>query len=306
MESSNDVEAPRQHAEDPILTWREPPGTSARAVPSAWKVSAADHPRQRHGRSSSAVAGRSRARASGIARSRLTEHSTEWHSERARSGRPLGSLRISTRTKEIFLMHHHRALRWAALASILFMAATIGLAQGAPGFHIGVSGGAMIPTENQSDVYNTGWNASLLFPINFGDSPFGIRFDGSYGELTTKDSLVVFAGNGKSRIISGTFDFVVGPHLGAVQPYVIGGVGAYDLRFSGQEVDGGNLFADSTTRFGWNVGAGVAFRIGQSSTQIFVEGRYTSISLNGDRFTNSVHTGGTRFTLIPVNVGVIF
>jgi len=54
------------------------------------------------------------------------------------------------------------------------------------------------------------------------------------------------------------------------------------------------------------VGAGIAFQVGASSTRIFVEGRYTSISLDGDRFTDSLHTGGSRFTLIPVNVGVIF
>ena len=192
-----------------------------------------------------------------------------------------------------------------AFVSLLAFSA-VSRAQGTPGFHIGVAGGALLPTEDQHDVFNTGWNATLLFPINFGSSPFGIRFDGSYGELTTKSDLTNFLGDGKSRIISGTFDFVVGPHLGSVQPYIIGGVGAYDLRFSGQEVDTGNLFAESSTRFGWNVGAGVAFGLGQSNTQIFVEGRYTSISLDSNRFTDSVHTGGHRFTLVPVSVGVIF
>jgi opacity protein-like surface antigen len=205
------------------------------------------------------------------------------------------------------MVYRSTVARFLAAAAIAFLlSAGVSLSQGTPGFHIGVSGGAVFPIENQSDVFNTGWNAALVIPINFGDSPFGIRLDGSYGELQTKDSLAAFTGNGKSRIISGAFDLVIGPHLGAVQPYVIGGVGAYDLRFSGQEVDGGNLFAESSTRFGWNAGVGVAFRMGQSSTQIFVEGRYTSISLNGDRFTDSIHTGGTRFTLIPVNLGVIF
>ncbi len=197
-------------------------------------------------------------------------------------------------------------LRSLAIALVLLAAAAVSRGQGAPGFHIGVSGGAVFPTGNQADVFDTGWNATLLFPINFGDSPFGIRFDGSYGELGTKNTLVGFVGNGTSRIIDGTFDFVIGPHIGSVQPYAIGGVGAYDLRFQGQEVDASNIFSDSTTRFGWNVGAGIAFRVGASNTQIFVEGRYTSISLNGNRFTDSVHTGGTRFTIIPVNVGVIF
>ena len=203
-------------------------------------------------------------------------------------------------------MHRKWSLvRALAVVVSLLAGSAVCIAQGTPGFHIGVAGGALLPTEDQHDVFDTGWNATLLFPINFGTSPIGIRFDGSYGELTTKSSLVGFQGDGKSRIISGTFNLVIGPHLGVVQPYIIGGVGAYDLRFSGQEVDTGNLFADSSTRFGWNVGAGLSFCVG-ATTQIFVEGRYTSISLDSNRFTDSIHTGGHRFTLVPVNVGIIF
>ena len=104
----------------------------------------------------------------------------------------------------------------------------------------------------------------------------------------------------------GRSNLVIGPHLGVVQPYIIGGVGAYDLRFSGQEVDTGNIFADSSTRFGWNAGLRASRSASATTTQIFVEGRYTSISLDSNRFTDSVHTGGHRFTLVPVNVGIIF
>jgi hypothetical protein len=37
-----------------------------------------------------------------------------------------------------------------------------------------------------------------------------------------------------------------------------------------------------------------------------LEARDTSISVNGDRFSNRIGSGGSRFTLIPVNVGFIF
>jgi hypothetical protein len=39
---------------------------------------------------------------------------------------------------------------------------------------------------------------------------------------------------------------------------------------------------------------------------MFIEARYTSISINTDRFSNSIHTGGSRFTFVPVNIGIIF
>ena len=80
----------------------------------------------------------------------------------------------------------------------------------------------------------------------------------------------------------GTFDFVIGPHARPyVQPYLLSGVGACDIRFHGQEVDTGNLFSNSTTRFGWNAGTGIAFRLGASTNvHAFVEGRYTSVTLS--------------------------
>ena len=108
----------------------------------------------------------------------------------------------------------------------------------------------------------------------------------------------------ETRIIDGTFDFVFGPHIGIwVQPYILGGVGAYDLRFSGGDVFDDVEFAESTTRFGWNVGTGVAFRVSdQSDIHLTLEGRYHSIDLDRDRFFET----GNRFTVVTVNSGVIF
>ena len=192
-------------------------------------------------------------------------------------------------------------------AVLLLGIASIASAQGAPGFHIGISGGADIPVQDQSDVFNVGWNGTLMFVWNFGSSPFGVRLDGSYHELTAKDELVLFT-DGKTRIIDGTFDFVIGPHVGPyVQPYILGGVGAYDMKFSGTDLTFDEIFSDSTTRFGWNAGTGIAFRVGDTTqTHLFFEGRYTSISTDGNRFTDSVTTGGRRFTMIVVNTGVVF
>ena len=181
-------------------------------------------------------------------------------------------------------------------------------AQGTRPVQFGLSGGADFPVADQHDVYGTGWNGTALLAFNFGASPFGMRIDGSYHELETKSQLdPFFGGSGKTRIIDGTVDFVVGAKNHAVEPYLIAGGGAYDLRFEGQDITTGNAFDDSTTRFGWNVGGGLAFPLRPGgSSRIFVEARYTSISVDVDRFSNSVHTGGSRFTFVPVNIGIIF
>ncbi|HKD19472.1 MAG TPA: outer membrane beta-barrel protein [Thermoanaerobaculia bacterium] len=204
----------------------------------------------------------------------------------------------------------HRFLSWSlvpALAVAALGTCSLASAQGAPGFHLGIGGGAVFPVQDQSDVYKTGWNATLMLLWNFGDSPFGIRLDGSYGELETKDVLTPIFGNAKTKILDGTFDLVIGPHIGPyVQPYILGGVGAYDMRFNGENINTGNLFENRTTRFGWNAGAGMAFRLGSTTnTHFFVEGRYSSISIS-DLFTDSIHTGGRRFTTTTLNGGIIF
>jgi opacity protein-like surface antigen len=181
-------------------------------------------------------------------------------------------------------------------------------AQGTGPVQFGLSGGADFPVSDQKDIYKTGWNGTALLAFNFGNAPVGIRIDGSYHELETKTDLdAFFVGSGKTRIIDGTADVVLGPRGMSVEPYFIGGVGAYDIRFQGQEISTNNSFSQSTTRFGWNAGVGVAFPLRPASTsRVFLEARYTSIAVNSDRFSNSIHTGGTRFKIIPVNLGILF
>lgn len=180
-------------------------------------------------------------------------------------------------------------------------------AQGAGPVSFGISGGADFPVRDQADVYRTGWNGTAILTFGFGPSPVGLRIDGSYHELRTADEVDAFFNDANTRIISGTVDLLVGPRNLLVEPYFVGGVGVYDLRFKGQEITSGNAFSDSTTRFGYNVGGGISFPLGRGTrTRIFVEARYTSISLNGDRFRDSINRGGNRFTMVPVNVGFMF
>src|SRR5437588_5521595 len=114
---------------------------------------------------------------------------------------------------------------------VLVSLAKIADAQGASGVRFGLSGGADFPVSDQRDVYKTGWNGTALVAMNFGPSPVGIRIDGSYHELRTKSGLdVFFGGGGETRIIDGTANLVIGPRGMAVEPYFIGGAGAYDLR----------------------------------------------------------------------------
>ena len=189
-------------------------------------------------------------------------------------------------------------------AAALLALPSFAAAQGAPGFHLGLSGGVDIPVQNQDEIYDLGWNGTLMLNWNFGTSPFGIRLDGSYGQMQVKDELSPLFLDSKTRIIDGTFDFVIGPHIGGwFQPYILGGVGIYDLRFSGEDVLDQEVFAESSTRFGWNAGTGFAFRVSdQSDIHLILEGRYHSIDLNRDHFFET----NNHFNMVTVNTGVVF
>src|SRR5262252_10090902 len=131
-------------------------------------------------------------------------------------------------------------------AVFLLATASVARAQGVGSVHFGISGGADFPVEDQSNAYKTGWNGTILVPINFGHSPVSIRFDGSYHRLDSKDNLALVSGSGHVEMLTGTFDIVVGPRGTSVEPYFIGGVGAYDMRFHGEDLEN-NTFSDTNT-----------------------------------------------------------
>jgi len=70
-----------------------------------------------------------------------------------------------------------------------------------------------------------------------------------------------------------------------VRPYVLGGVGLYNLDFNG--------VGDNETKFGLNGGGGIEFGVGGFNT--FVEARL-----------HSIFTEDTKVNLVPVVFGIRF
>jgi opacity protein-like surface antigen len=101
----------------------------------------------------------------------------------------------------------------------------------------------------------------------------------------------------KDRLIFGTGNVVYKfktSELSTFRPYLIGGVGVYNIKTTGADDVGGVVDTDnSTTKFGLNAGAG--FDIKAGGVGLFVEGRF-----------HDVFTDGTNFRFIPITVGVRF
>jgi opacity protein-like surface antigen len=160
----------------------------------------------------------------------------------------------------------------------------------------GVLGGASFPVSDYKDFVKTGWNAGAFLNFGVANWPVGIRIDGQWNQFAVKN-----IDNIDLRDIHGTADVVFNVGSGkAAKFYLLGGVGVYNLKATGDGVDDTNN--DSQTKFGLNAGAGVKFNIGSLSP--FIEGRYHYVFVHGNDFDNNGSNPKLQF--IPVSIGLSF
>lgn len=183
------------------------------------------------------------------------------------------------------------AIRRAVLGAALMasVGAAPAVAQGGASFSLG--GGLTLPLSDFGEVAGTGFHglAAVSFvPANF---PVGIQVDGMFHRLGVDDDPVFGDVDANFQIIQGTanvvYRFANSPDT-KVRPYLIGGVGLYNSKLTGDDVPDG---FGSDTDFGVNAGAGFDFVAG--SVGLFVEGRFHNVFTEDDN---------TNF--IPITVGV--
>lgn len=173
-------------------------------------------------------------------------------------------------------------------------AASAASAQGSPGVHFGIAGGAAFPTGDAGDLYDTGYHGSAMLIFNAPLAPVGLRIEGMYARMDEKSQ---FGGSGHVQVGSGTANIVLGPRAIGFRPYFIGGGGLYRVRFTASRAAGG--FEDTQDKFGWNAGGGMSFGVGPVAS-IFIEARYIRVE------TDPNFAIGNHFTMIPVTVGLVF
>ncbi len=143
---------------------------------------------------------------------------------------------------------------------------------------IGIAGGLALPLGTFGDAVNSGY--AVQGSVGFRPSvvPFGLRADVTYQSFD-------FDGfDASGSILSGTLNGLIElATTSGVRPYLIAGVGAYNL--------GGDFNGD--TELGVNGGAGLRFALSGFNT--FLEARYHSI------FTENNNTN-----VIPILFGIEF
>jgi hypothetical protein len=183
-----------------------------------------------------------------------------------------------------------RAFASLALGAAVVLAATPAAAQAPVNpFSFGISAGAAIPTGDLGDAANTGFSVDGIIAIRTPTSPVGFRGEVGYTRFGFKGGDDV-----NLRVISGVANLVL-PFSAAptavVRPYVIGGVGAYNLKVTADGVDDDD--SDSETKVGLNAGIGVEIPL--SGITGFGEVRFTSV------FTEQRKTN-----FVPIRFGIRF
>lgn len=176
-----------------------------------------------------------------------------------------------------------KRIRLGILALALGLCATPGLgaqAQPTEGIRFGVGGGLTLPIGRYGDLDKGGWHVMGLIQFPISQSPIHARFDAMYGQTSHKSGLA----SGSTTLTGATGDFLyhLGDRASTVRPYVLGGLGFYN-------VDAGGA---SESKLALGAGGGILFSIG--TMHAFLEGRYMSVQTS------------PSYTFLPITLGLMF
>jgi opacity protein-like surface antigen len=179
-----------------------------------------------------------------------------------------------------------RMLRGVAIGFAVAMSAQAAQAQS--NLSLGVGGGAVVPTGSLADIGKTGWNATLSARLKPAPSPIGFQLDGFYNRFA-------FDGiDGHTSILGASANALFALPGVIAHPYLIGGLGVYNMRAS---VDG--VGSGSDTKFGFNGGLGVDVGVGPA--KLYAEGRLHAI-MKGTVDSQSLEE--TTAYMVPLTVGL--
>lgn len=222
--------------------------------------------------------------------------------------------------------HHARQtllIATAAVAAVLALTASRARAQfgGSPAarpVRFGISGGVAVPVGDFKDGFQAGALRRDLqtgvagqgfvefrpagFPVGLRASVTYNRFEVGKVRLGTSGAEVSGA-DGTSEILGGLGNVTLQFPAGPIRPYVLAGVGAFNVKNSLTGLTGTGAAAQpedvSETNFGINGGAGLLLRLG--GVEAFLEARVANVYTKRERFGNL-----KSVQFVPVTFGLLF
>jgi hypothetical protein len=190
---------------------------------------------------------------------------------------------------------------WVQLLLLALFSAAVLAQTETPKYNFDIGGGPGFPVSTISDFANTGGNFVVGGGPNLG-SMLGFNGEFMWHGLPPKSQIVALTGapDGSANLYSVTGNmFVRSKERGRIGLYGIGGIGWYHRNWQltaptlsvgtvclpsyvwwGVACTNGlvestvELHGGSSDGFGWNVGGGFTFRLGESHAKIYAESRY--------------------------------
>jgi len=177
-----------------------------------------------------------------------------------------------------------------AVALSLVVMSTAASAMERP-FKIGFGGGVSVPVSDAKSAFDNGFHGKAMLQWKTPAFPLALGASLGYEQFSLNSLAAGVTGTGKilSALGNVSYGFPVGP----VKPYLIAGLGAYNMKSSVMGVSG-----DSQTKFGIDGGAGVQFSLGGLSA--FAEARLENI------YTDQGVSQSLNTRIVPVTFGVLF
>jgi opacity protein-like surface antigen len=159
---------------------------------------------------------------------------------------------------------------------------------------LGVGGGMSVPVSDAGDAFKNGFNVQGFARLNVPKLPVVPRFDLDFSHFDLDEAQVGVPGTG--QILAGLANLQINVlPLGPVRPYLIAGLGAYNLK---TETEGTSPTSVTATHFGINGGAGVTLHLGAING--YVEGRVDNV------YTEKGMIDSDKVQVVPVTFGLTF
>ena len=218
---------------------------------------------------------------------------------------------------------------------LLALAPSVGSAQERR-FHVNFGGGPTFNAGDLGDHFASGWGPAIGITIDTPNNRIGFQFEYAYRWFDVKDDAPLagatrFAANHKTHQLDFNIIANLTPAGSPVRPYIVAGPGVYNREVEITEYVGSGVIRDpywyvcgvypvtdvvgsrGGWDFGFNVGGGVGFGLGESS-EFYVETRYHYVA--GPEFTpattlpagtTTTSTGGsTNGSYYPLTFGFRF
>ena len=183
------------------------------------------------------------------------------------------------------------SLFFSLAALVSFGSASIARAQVSNPVKVTIFGGAALPVGDTQDAVETGYTVGGALDVRAPLSPLGFRAELAYSGFDAKG----LSGTGVSANLK---DLGVNANLvywlaspTPLKPYLTGGPSWSHQ--TGTISAGGSSDSDSENAWGFNLGGGVQFPLGELGTRLDL--RYRRLSKNGE-----------SFSVIPITFGITF